>query len=490
VSADSVTQQRFALPALPAIQPPPPPRVPVQPVDLPGPDLMADLVHRMRPVCARAVDDDEIAAVLEANGINDRVAWRDFEVTSVFTLAAAVLHDSAADRRTGRPGAIPGPTTVAGGRPPVLDTLVRAALYLTPTVVALGAAGYTGGLPTLATKGAMVFGWAVSQALAYLGYCVLGTAGRAAAVRLLGVGFAAVASGWGLLLWLHHVPWPIGYMVGGAQFALFAGTAVALVTGTERRVLRWAVPCWLFAAMMAGTAAAAPGVRMIAVAGLGLSLAVLCLVAYRPMTARADIGAGRVSGRPAPRQVVAALGHGVVGAGQAVLFVLVVLTGLNPSRLPLDAIPLLLGVPVIELLLLWHQRRVAVGRATLHDRPAFARHLRRVSRGTVGALCLPVLIGAVLLGATAGRSRLATTVLLTAVYALGLVLATHRRLGTAALLVWWPAILIAITGPARPVWVHLGSDTAAAVSGLTLLAACLPAVAAVTLVIRDPWSYR
>src|SRR5437016_5605329 len=81
---------------------------------------------------------------------------------------------------------------------------------------------------------ALVFGWGMSQALSYLGYCALSTAGRTAAARVLAVGFVAVALGWGGVLWAAQAPWPAGYVVSGAQLALFASTAVALVTGTER----------------------------------------------------------------------------------------------------------------------------------------------------------------------------------------------------------------------------------------------------------------
>jgi hypothetical protein len=440
-------------------------------------DAMAALVERMRPACARAVDADEIAAVLEASGINDRVAARDYDVTSVFSLAAAVLL-RAGHRDIDHP-LVESPASKTQPAPwlPLVDTLVRAALYLTPTVVALGAAAHAGGLPAVATKGALVFGWGASQALAFLGYCALGTTGRAGAARLLAGGFGAATLGWGVVLWACRAPWPTGYLVSAAQLALFAATAVALVTGTERRLLGWAVPCWLSAVAMADHVGPAADVGLLA------SLAAMVLVAYWPAVGRAGTSGAAGTRWPTPRQLFAAFGYGTVGTGQAVLFVLVVLAGASASRLPLDATPLLVGVPLIELLLLWHQRRVADGRATLDDRAAFKRHLVRAGRGTVAALCVPVAVGAAL----TSQPRLATAVLLTAVYALCLVLVTHRRLGTAAILVWWPAALIALTARSLP---HLPTIVTHWVTGLTLFAACLPALVVVALVIRDPWSYR
>ena len=492
MSAESVTEVRAAPPAVPA-QPGGPDRAAE-----PGADPLAELADRMQPICARAVDADEVAALLEASGINDRVARQDFAVTSVFALAAALLN------RTGTGGAdrtalLPVTLNPALTRRfPLVDTLVRTALYLTPTVVALGAAGQVTGLPAVTTVGALVFGWGVSQALAYLGYCALGVAGRTAAARLLACGFVLAAGGWAGVLGVTGVPWPAGYVVSGAQLALFGSTAIALVTGRERTVLRCAVPCWAAAGYMA----VRPGTP--AVAALLAALTLMLLVAYRPVLGGRDEATGRLWSPPRPRDLLGALGYGAVGAGQGVLFVLVVLVGAHSAKLPLDAVPLLVGVPMTELLLLWHQRRVADGRATLHDRAAFEQHLVRVSRGTVAMLCLPVAIGASLcapvmagralvsghLEGLPGQSRLATAVLLTAVFALCLVLVTHRRLGTAAILVWWPAALIGLTARALPGWVHLPVNVAHWVAGLTLFAVCLPALVVVALVIRDPWSYR
>jgi hypothetical protein len=110
------------------------------------------------------------------------------------------------------------------------------------------------------------------------------------------------------------------------------------------------------------------------------------------------------------------------------------------------------------------------------------------------ALCVPVLAGNGLLAgrfdALPGQPRIATAVLLTGVFALCLVLVTHRRLVTAAILVWWPATLITLTARMLPEYAHLPPTFTNWVTGLTLFAVCLPALVVVALVIRDPWSYR
>src|SRR5690349_20748820 len=103
-------------------------------------DLYSSLEERMAPICRSAVDTGEVAAYLEASGVNDRVAARDYGVTSVFSLAARLRADLAGYPTAGyAPGRHdPNVHTVDGPRPGVTVTLVRSALYLTPAVVAVG----------------------------------------------------------------------------------------------------------------------------------------------------------------------------------------------------------------------------------------------------------------------------------------------------------------------------------------------------------------
>jgi hypothetical protein len=131
---------------------------------------------------------------------------------------------------------------------------------------------------------------------------------------------------------------------------------------------------------------------------------------------------------------------------------------------------------------------VADGRDALYDRAAFRTHLRSVSRGTLAALAVPVVAGAALIVVDAGR--LAAAVELIAVYALCLLLVAHRRLGTAVILLWWPAALIAVATQVLDRLTHVTHEFVGQVAAGTLLAMCLPALAVATAVMRDPWSYR
>jgi len=108
-----------------------------------------------------------------------------------------------------------------------------------------------------------------------------------------------------------------------------------------------------------------------------------------------------------------------------------------------------------------------------------------VSLATLAVLAVPVAAGALLTAAEAGR--LASVVLLAAVNGLCLVLVAHRRLGLAALLVWWPAVLIGVLYRALP---DATTDLADTLVAVVLFAVCAPALGVVAMVLKDRWSYR
>ncbi|WP_327006502.1 hypothetical protein OHA72_04025 [Dactylosporangium sp. NBC_01737] len=448
-------------------------------------DPVAALADQMREDCAGAVDVDEVAAILEANGINDRVADREYGVPSVFALAGRVVARTLDTAETVTHSAFvdEGPTV----RSVVTDTLVRAAIYLTPLAIGLGAASEVDGVPRLATTGTLLLGWGGGQALSYLGYRALSEQGVTAAARLLGGGFLGLAAVWALALTLVLAgAGPRAYTIAAVQLALFAVAAVALVTSRDEHD-----PCWV------ATAAVAAGLGGWAVPALLCGVAALLVAAFRPV-----VGAD-VSGRMPWRRwrswggdIGYALLYGLVGTGQAALLGAVALDGIAPHRVPVAAVPLLVGVPLIELTLVWHQRRVAYARAVLADRAAFDRRLARISKGTVAVLCVPVGLGAAIAGAVwvgvsgPGGQSLAAAILLTGVYALCLVLAAHGRAGTAALVVWWPTLLVAGVGHWAPALVHVAPTFTETLAVATLLGAGLPGLAVAALVLRDPESYR
>ncbi len=441
---------------------------------------LSPLVDQVRTSVAWAVDTSEVAALLESSGVNDRVADHRYGYPTVFALAR--------DVRSSLP---PAPVAAVSPspwprRPMVRDTLVRAALYLTPTVVAVGFAPRLGQLPWYATIGLLIAGWGGAQALAWLGYGVASAIGPAAAARPLGVGFLAFALSWcGLLAMLGADP--RAYLVCAAQLAMFGANTAALVTGAERRTALAALGSWLaVAALTAGL----PGV---AFALLAASLCAMVVVAYLPALRKGNTwywpGLGRY-----PK----AVRHGMVGAGQGALFVVVVLHRISTMSVPVSALLLLAGVPLAELTVLWHQWRVAEGRRLLANRDAFAWHLRNIGMGTTLCLALPLIVTAwpgamVVLGRWPGSAGVCESVLLAGFNALCLVFVAHRRPLTAAVLVWWPVALLTATlcaphglMPALPPG-HVLADR---LTTATLLCAYPPALTLAAMALRDPWSYQ
>ena len=128
--------------------------------------------------------------------------------------------------------------------------------------------------------------------------------------------------------------------------------------------------------------------------------------------------------------------------------------------LPPAAVPLLMAVPLIEVFIAWHASRAAAGLATYDDVRAYHRHLRTLGTVTVTLLVPPLVVGAGLAaaafrlpyglsahpGARAIVLALSAGVLLGGVYALALLLATRRRLATAALVAAAPVLFAAVIG--------------------------------------------
>ncbi|HLL69636.1 MAG TPA: hypothetical protein VK453_28555 [Micromonosporaceae bacterium] len=212
------------------------------------------LVERTAPACAEAVDDREIAAVLESDGITDAVARNRYGSSDVFALAERLCRDT--PRHPRPPAEVTSPW-----RPTPHLHLLRGLLFALPALVYLAVAnvisGFRGAVVLVAS---VLLSWAVSQGLAYLGYRRLGCADPAGAGRILRGGLLwatlpTVAGTVGLGLALR-VPWAV-VVVAVAQVTYLVAATVALVLGRER---------WLLVALAPGVGAAVTGL----VAGGGL----------------------------------------------------------------------------------------------------------------------------------------------------------------------------------------------------------------------------
>jgi hypothetical protein len=455
-----------------------------------APDPVSTLADQFAADSATVVDVDELVAGIEATGINDRVAQQRYHLPSVFALGEAVLGRLMRRwrPREHRPSAV----TPAG--PIIRTALVRSALHLTPMAMVGAVGGPLDRVPWPVAAGVLVTGWSSAQPLAYLGHLFAARSGPRRAVRALLTGFAVVTAAWAVLLAvapprLVGPDLPLAYGVSLAQLALFSAVTTALVTGAEAAVLRWVVPSWvLVGATLAG---AWPDSWTFgpALAMLG-GVLLICWRAYRPAFARSGAARPSSSGlRPGWADLGRAFAYLLVGLGQSSAFALVWLSGSDPAAasgmvLPPATVPMLLAVPLVEILVNWHVTRASDGLDAYDDRHAHRRHSHKLAAVTVTALLPSLAIGLALatsayrlpfgLSSYAGIRNLVLEVasgfLLTGVFAVILLLTARRRLVTAAVFSVCPAAL-ALVLSASPV---AAAGPQASVASLVGLHAGLP----------------
>lgn len=311
--------------------------------------------------------------------------------------------------------------------------LARAGLYLTPVPLALAAAEPLARVPWPVPAGAAAAGWCALSGLGYLGRRAAGRAGAGAAVRLVLVGFAALAAVWAVLLVLAGPDRGPAYPVGLGVLLLAAALATALATGAEAVLLRWSVPALLVAGAVIGGWLPTP----LLLAGIGLLAARLAGPAIR----------GTWPGWPAGRELWRCGAYAGYGLSQAAVVGLVWRVGeVASAGVPPVVVPLLVSVPLIEVWAGWHLARVAAGLARHDDRAQHERYARRLGWATLAVLLPPLVAGAALAGsahrlpyrlsehpdAPALVLAVAGGVLLAGVVAVGWLLAARDRPGLAA----------------------------------------------------------
>jgi hypothetical protein len=137
-------------------------------------------------------------------------------------------------------------------------------------------------------------------------------------------------------------------------------------------------------------------------------------------------------------------------------------------------LPVLIGVPLAELLVAWHQGHVWWGLISYDSTLAWRRHLRALGWATLAVLVPPLLVGAAMVGAAlagggglthplpaatgAGLLALASGVLVTGGYAVLLVLAARRRLlaGTVLFAACGLSVVLSHPAPVRVALVGAG----------------------------------
>ncbi|MCW2875514.1 hypothetical protein [Actinacidiphila oryziradicis] len=292
-------------------------------------DPLDELAERLADVCGAAVHPDEIAAVLESDGLTHEQITSRYARRDLFDVADELY--ARVPRRFPDPEPAPDPWRTSPWR-----CLLRGVLFGLPGIAYVLGTGLLPGRPGgLAASALVAWGW--NQALAHRAYVRLGTGGRRAAARCLmlaapaGAAVAAaalpVAGGTGA-----------GLAFAAGQALYLAAATALLVLGRERDLLLALAP----------TAAGALCVPLwdpgpVAVTGLLVgTVAAAALLAVREIVRSLRAPDSRAPGLP---RLAASVPYGLFGLGCGAL------TLMAPAAGRSAAIVLTLSMGVAEWLL-------------------------------------------------------------------------------------------------------------------------------------------
>ncbi|MDQ0602413.1 hypothetical protein QF037_006758 [Streptomyces canus] len=279
------------------------------------PDPLDELAVRLDDFVAAAVHPDEIAALLESDGMSDDQIRERYGLKNSFALAEELYER--VERRYPEPeGPVHDPWQVG-----LLGCLLRGVVFALPGLgYVLGAPLMTGprdlGLPagTIPLLAGALAGWTWNQGLAHRAYSWLGLGDRTAAKRSLLLGAPAGVVLGALVAFLVAGTGDMTGVAFAAGQALYLGAStVLLVLGRERALLLALLP------MAAGTALGlvrtpSTALRLVLLLGSLLAVVVLGLLELRDKPQRTH---GRQSTmRP---QLVASLPYALFGLGTGVL---------------------------------------------------------------------------------------------------------------------------------------------------------------------------
>ncbi|MFJ7072745.1 hypothetical protein [Streptomyces sp. NPDC098781] len=280
-------------------------------------DPIDELAARLDDFIAAAVHPDEIAALLESDGLSDDQIRERYGVRNSFALAEELYE------RVGRRYPEPDGPADDPWRMDLLGCLLRGVVFALPGLgYVLGAPLLAGprddyGLPagTVPLLAAALCGWTWNQGLAHRAYSWLGLGDRAAGRRsllfgapvgvLLGTLVAFAAGGTG-------DPAAIAFAAG--QSCYLGAATVLLVMGRERALLAALSPM-AAGAVFAMAEAVPDAVRIVLLLGSLLAVAILGLLEVAP-AARTPIGR---RGRATAPRLAASLPHALFGLATGVL---------------------------------------------------------------------------------------------------------------------------------------------------------------------------
>ncbi|WP_149179412.1 hypothetical protein [Streptomyces sp. TRM49041] len=444
-------------------------------------DPVDELTIRLEPLIAQAVHPDEIAAILESDGMTDDHIRLNYGRENSFALAEDLY--ARVDRRYPEPAVPPADPWHTGLGGCVLRGLVFALPGLAYVLGAPLLAGPPGplGLPagTVPLLAGAITGWVWNQALSHRAYAWLGLGDRSAAARtllagappgaLLGALVAAAAAQAG--------QWGAVAFAAGQSLYLAAATAL-LVLDREKALFGALLPLGA-GALAALWSAPPPPVRIALLlvsllAAMGLAARALA-VETSPGVPEGSPGAagGSTGSRAAPR-LAASLPYGLFGLGTGLLVLHTAIGDVlayGPAAAPgassgstgaagaapavASAVALTLSMGPAEWLLYRFRGESLAGLRASTSPGAFRR-----ATGGVLALCLAGYLTVLLVLAAAG------TALIPGAPALGGVrLLTLLLIGT----VLWTALLLqsfgAVLSPAAVCTAAAGAQTVALATG-------------------------
>ena len=309
------------------------------------------LGRELHAVCVSATQPEEIAAALEAHGLNDDLARQQYGLPSVFACAEA-LFDHMPFRET-LPAAMLAP-------PPMWSLLPRGILYALPGAALVVAAPLLAPYPGTqsALMATVIFAWGWGQGLASLGYRKTGLPLRRFLRQAVLITLPVSAAVAGTFAALAHQPPAAAALVGAVAGAAFAAFAALLIL----RHLLLAALVYVPSLAVLLIPDAPPLARLVAV-GCAALLPLLALADQSPMPSGLQL--------PSPRWHVTLM-HALSGWTCA-LFVVTVF-GAATWRLlgPGALLPVILSIGAMEALFLafYTRLRLLAKRHTRMDRLA------------------------------------------------------------------------------------------------------------------------
>lgn len=281
-------------------------------------------------LCRQACDPFEIAAGLEAAGIDDRRARTEFQVAGVFELAEQLW--TLVPWR-----AVPETQTTDRWQLPLWRAQLRGVLYAVPSLLVTAVLGQVGpGMPAFLLLVATAMSVGGGQALSVLGHLLAGRAqdravhalGRIALTGAAGVG-AALIAGFGIARASLGIS-----LAAGFQLVFVAAATQLMIRGADRLMLALTAPgAALCAAELLGARVETlAGVDRAVITGIGPSVSLLgvVLAAVLPLRAGQGITLRLAIGR---NELAAAGAAALYGTGLS-LVVAAAMIAVNLGRLP------------------------------------------------------------------------------------------------------------------------------------------------------------